>query len=92
MADDGAPREAAYWLRTVELAGQVLADPANRLFVHCAAGKNRGPAHAYAILLAIGHSPDEAKRLILNARLKATTRYFDNVEAALLEASGREER
>ena len=90
MADDGADRDAAYWLRTVELAVQILADPSHKLFVHCAAGKNRGPAHVYAILLAVGHSPHEARRLIRHARRKATTRYFDSVEAALLEAPGME--
>lgn len=82
---DGGRRRgppAGYWLRTVDLAVAVLADPSNRLYVHCAAGKNRGPAHAYAILRALGHHPDEPRRLIRRARRKATARYFDNVEAA----------
>jgi protein-tyrosine phosphatase len=88
MEDNGADQNAAYWLRTVELAVPVLAEPNHKLFVHCAAGKNRGPAHVYAILLALGHSPQEARRLIRTARRKATTRYFTNVEAAVLGAAG----
>ena len=84
MADDGASQTAAYWLRTVEFALGVLSNPRNKLYVHCAAGKNRGPAHAYAILLALGHAPAEARALIGRARRKAATRYFDDVESAIL--------
>jgi protein-tyrosine phosphatase len=85
MADDGAAQTTEYWFRTVEFALEVLADPTHKLYVHCAAGKNRGPAHAYAILLALGHPPDEARALIRRTRRKATARYFDDVEAAILE-------
>lgn len=84
MADEGLGQPAGYWRRSVDFAVEVLADPEHRLYVHCAAGKNRGPAHAYAILLALGHPPDEARALIRKARRKATSRYFDDVEAVIL--------
>lgn len=84
MEDDGADRPPEYWRLTVDFALEVLAAPHHRLYVHCAAGKNRGPAHTYAILLALGYPPDRARAMIRRARRKSAPRYFANVEAAVL--------
>lgn len=70
--DDGDEKGAGYWMRTVIWAERALQDPEAKIYAHCAAGINRGPAHAYAILRGVfGYESDEAKKLIKQARPKA---------------------
>lgn len=66
--DDGQPKPAAYWQKTLEFVLPLLAQPHRKAYLHCAAGVNRGPSNAYCVLVAQGLPPDEAERLIRSAR------------------------
>ncbi|MFD9107046.1 hypothetical protein [Streptomyces bottropensis] len=56
-----------------------------RLYCHCAAGVNRSPAAAYAILRSRGWEPATARARILTRRPEARPRYFDDAERCLRE-------
>ena len=66
--DDGECQPTEWFARTIEFAKVNLADPDAKLYVHCAAGINRGPSGAYAVLRALGDSPSEARARIVEAR------------------------
>lgn len=56
-------RGAKAALKTFEEGGKV--------YVHCAAGAHRGVAMGSAILIALGHTPEEAMQLIMERRKAA---------------------
>ncbi len=57
--------------RAVAFANEVLSDRANKLYVHCLAGRNRAPLFAYAILRSMGQSPHQALQRIRALEPKA---------------------
>lgn len=74
------------WLRTIDspffplpvakliLGAQAALDTiqlGGRVYVHCAYGRHRGPAMGACILVAQGHSPESAMRLISERRAVA---------------------
>jgi 8-oxo-dGTP pyrophosphatase MutT (NUDIX family) len=61
----------------VDFALHALADPDARVLAHCQLGINRGPSMAYAVLLAQGVTPDQARSRIVRARPIARSRYAD---------------
>jgi len=82
--DDGEHKAAAWFHRGIAIARSALADPDARLLVHCAAGINRGPSMAYAILRAVvGLSRDDAYAAIKRVRPLAAMRYRDDAERAV---------
>ena len=85
--DDGEPKSPSWFGRIVRFALDALRDPDARVYLHCAAGINRGPSAAYVVLRALGHSPGEAFGLIKAARSQAGIIYADSADDAI-EALG----
>jgi 8-oxo-dGTP pyrophosphatase MutT (NUDIX family)/protein tyrosine phosphatase (PTP) superfamily phosphohydrolase (DUF442 family) len=61
----------------VDYALHALKDPAARVLAHCQLGINRGPSMAFAVLLATGSTPAQARSQIIGARPIARIRYAD---------------
>jgi hypothetical protein len=55
----------------ISFAGQALARPPHKLYVHCLAGKNRAPIFAYAILRSMGRDQSQAIKIIRAVEPKA---------------------
>jgi hypothetical protein len=85
--DDGMPKSPSWFGRIVSFALDALRDPDAKVYLHCAAGINRGPSAAYVVLRALGHSPEEAFGLIKAARGQAGIIYADSADDAI-EALG----
>lgn len=84
--DDGAPKGAEWFLRGVRFGVDALASsPTARLLVHCAAGVNRSPGMAYAILRARGLAAAKARHAVLTHRRIAQQRYFDDADRFVME-------
>lgn len=66
--DDGKPKSPAYFRKSIEFGLDALADPDAKIYVHCAAGYNRGPSSAFAILRAQGWTDKQAADAIHNVR------------------------
>jgi protein-tyrosine phosphatase len=66
--DDFQPKGPEVFERGVNFALEALEDPEAKLFVHCAAGIHRAPMMALAVLCAIGHPLEQAKRMIQTKR------------------------
>lgn len=66
--DDFEPKSVDYFRRSLDFGLDALRDPEAKLYVHCAAGYNRGPSSAYAILRATGLRPAEAEVAIAASR------------------------
>jgi hypothetical protein len=81
--DDGTPRPKDQTTAAIAYAASV--PEGEVLYVHCQWGIGRAPAMAYAILRSRGMSREEATRLIVEKRPKATGWfcYIPSVEDAL---------
>ena len=66
--DDFQPKDASIFERGVSFAVEALRDPEAKLFVHCAAGIHRAPMMTLAVLCAMGHPIEQAKRMIQTKR------------------------
>ena len=82
-ADDGQTKPPAWFQPGIAFALQALSQPANHLYVHCAAGVNRGPSMCYAVMRAFGWSSADALTTIKAARPVAQIRYSGDADAAL---------
>lgn len=54
--------------RGVEFALSALQEPGSRVFIHCVAGRHRGPMMTLAVLCRLGWSMKEAMRIIAERR------------------------
>jgi protein-tyrosine phosphatase len=81
--DDGAPKGVEWFGPGIEFALAALAQPHRRVYTHCAAGVNRGPSMAAAILMALGLGRGEAQEMIRDARPQVGLRYLDDAETAV---------
>lgn len=81
--DDGQDKSDAYWRISVEFGKAALENPDAKLYVHCAAGINRGPSNAYAIMRAIGYSELESVNLLKGGRPIVGILYQRNAERAI---------
>jgi protein-tyrosine phosphatase len=81
--DDGKPKLPDWFKKSIEFALEALSKPKNKVYAHCAAGVNRGPSTAFAILLAQGISPMEAERMIRQARPVVGLRYKHDAISAV---------
>lgn len=70
VPDDGNPAtHGDVWFgKSLLFALPALALPHTKLIAHCAAGRNRGPSTALAIMLAQGFAPGVAEAIIRAAR------------------------
>lgn len=67
--DDGQPKSVNFFRKSIYFALKSLRDnPDAKIYVHCAAGYNRGPSVAYAIMLALGWDAEDAERAICSVR------------------------
>jgi dual specificity phosphatase 3 len=82
-ADDGTPKPPEWFQPGIAFGLQALSVPANRVYVHCAAGVNRGPSMCYAIMRAFGWSAADALATIKAARPVAQVRYSNDADAAI---------
>jgi glycosyltransferase involved in cell wall biosynthesis len=74
---------AEWFYRSLDFAEAVLQDPKTRLFVHCQGGVSRGPSTAYAILRETGYTPEQAEKLVRDARPVVQLEYMRTAEVAL---------
>jgi hypothetical protein len=81
-ADDGKPKPEDWFRRGIGFVLTALAVPRSRILIHCAMGIARGPSMTYAVLRALGHTPDGAVTLIKKARPLATVKYQHDAERA----------
>jgi len=81
--DDGLLKPAEWFHRGIAFGLGALSVRSNRLLVNCAAGVNRGPSMAYAILRATGMPHLQAKLAIQRNRPIAALRYMADAERAL---------
>jgi len=66
--DNGTKRPDSWFNQVTQTAGEILANPDNRILVHCHMGINRGPSSLYVIMLAQGWGTTEALSAIRAAR------------------------
>ena len=83
--DDGTSRGADWYAACLAFADLALREAGARLYCHCAAGVNRSPAAAYAILRGHGWAPATARDRILTRRPQARPRYFEDADRCLRE-------
>lgn len=74
IRDDGSKRPPRYIASCIAFALDVLNEPSNKLFIHCAAGRRRSTSIAYAVLRALGYSSEAAETLIIKE-------YFEPLES-----------
>lgn len=82
--DDGTDKSPAWFGKGIAFALRTIHD-GGKILVHCNAGIHRAPSMVYAILRAMGRSPEEATQLVLRARPIAVLRYAPDAENALRE-------
>lgn len=66
--DNGKPKTVDYFRKSINFGLNALDVPNAKLYVHCAAGYNRGPSSAYAIMLALGWSAADARDAMEDVR------------------------
>jgi dual specificity phosphatase 3 len=82
-SDDGTVKSPEWFQRSIEFALDAITYPHKKVYVHCAAGVNRGPSTAYAIMLAEGFTPEDAERIIRAARPVVNLAYKKDAEDAV---------
>lgn len=82
--DDGQhPKPAEWFNRGIVFALQALVMPKTKVYAHCAAGVNRGPSLAYAVLRSLGLSASASEGMIRSARPQVGLAYKEDAELAL---------
>ena len=85
VADDGNPAtHGADWFnKSLTFALPALTQPHTKVYAHCAAGVNRGPSTAFAILLALGFTAESAEAAIRAVRPQVGLAYKAEAIAAV---------
>ena len=85
VADDGNPATHgdAWFSKSLAFALPALAQPHTKIYTHCAAGVNRGPSTAFAILYALGFTAGHVEALIRAARPQVGLAYKDEAIASV---------
>lgn len=83
-ADDGSRKDPAWFARSLSFALPALAQPHRKIYMHCAAGVNRGPSTAYAVLLALGWPAAAAEAAIRQARPQVGLAYKGDADVAVI--------
>jgi 8-oxo-dGTP pyrophosphatase MutT (NUDIX family) len=76
--DNGQKMPDWWFVDGVDFALHAMRDPAAKVLAHCQLGINRGPSMAFAILLATGMTPEEARSTIVGMRPIARIAYADD--------------
>jgi hypothetical protein len=66
--DDFQVKSPELLQRGVEFARRALQEPGSKLFIHCVAGRHRGPMMTLAVLCGMGWSMEEGMRTIAKRR------------------------
>jgi hypothetical protein len=82
--DDGQPKPVSWFQQGITTGLAALDKPGHILYVHCAAGINRGPSMAYSILRAWGFSGDAAMTLLKAARPQVGVAYRNDADLAVI--------
>lgn len=84
--DDGTPKDATWFEKSILFAWEKLIVPSAKLYVHCAAGVNRGPSTTYAIMRTLGWSHLFAKNYIEVRRPQTVEglRYVPDADKAMI--------
>jgi hypothetical protein len=83
-ADDNQhPKPVAWFERSLDFVLPLLAKPKHRAYIHCRAGVNRGPSTLFAVLIALGLSPELAEGMIRKARPQVKLAYRDDAIEAV---------
>ncbi len=64
VVDDGKPKPVSWFAKTLDAVMPLLGQRGRKVLCHCAAGFNRGPSMAMAVLMAQGIKPVEAEAMI----------------------------
>lgn len=85
--DDYTPKPAGLFQLAVDFALAALAEPRNKVLVHCASGIHRGPMVMLAILRVLGFSQHDAMRMVVARRPQAEFPdvYVESVENFIAE-------
>jgi hypothetical protein len=81
--DDGQPKPPRWFDISLEFGLHALSLRKTKVYAHCAAGVNRGPSTAYAIIRAQGYTATEAEQWIRAARPQVGLAYKLDAEKAL---------
>lgn len=82
--DDGEKKSVDWFKPSLDFTLHALvADPRNKVLIHCKDGINRSPSTAYAVLRAIGVPRKDAYEHVMEARPKAECAYRDDADRAL---------
>jgi protein-tyrosine phosphatase len=92
VPDDGQTKPDQWFFQGIDFVLQTLKSHRTKVLVHCALGFSRSPSMVFAILLALGDSPDEAVSRIKTARVMASVRYREDAERAIWRWRRRERR
>jgi protein-tyrosine phosphatase len=82
-ADDGKPKPDEWFKRGIGFVLTSLSIPKARVLVHCMLGVSRSPSMTYAVLRSLGHSGDDAVKLIKKARVLAGVTYRVDADRAI---------
>jgi len=82
-ADDGKPKPDEWFKKGIGFVLTGLSIPKARVLIHCMLGVSRSPSMTYAVLRSLGHSGDDAVKLIRKARVLAGVRYRDDADRAI---------
>lgn len=89
-SDDGQHKPAKWFDDSIDFAlhcfGLERGFP--KVYVHCAAGVNRGPSTAYAIMRAMGWTAEQAEFQIRAVRPQVGLAYKADADAAILDLYG----
>ena len=81
--DDGQPKPPGWFAKAFAVALPALAASHYKVYCHCAAGINRGPSMAYAIMRALGWTMTDAEAMIRSARPQVGLRYKADADQAV---------
>lgn len=83
-ADDGKAKPPAWFAPALAFALPLLAQPRQVVYLHCAAGRNRGPSMCYAVMLALGWLAGAAEAQIRAARPQVGLAYMADARGAVV--------
>lgn len=83
-ADDGQTKTPDYFAPGIRFALDEFTHTGRAVYTHCAAGINRGPSMAAAILIAQGWPTTEAAAMIRRARPQVGLAYLEDAAAAVI--------
>lgn len=82
--DDGSAKPVSWFAKSLKFALPAFAHPHDKVYAHCAAGINRGPSTAYALMRALGWSAQSAADTIRAARPQVGLRYAPDADKAIV--------